>query len=298
MAKYVVTGSSGRIGRALHFALSLNHTVVGIDLSPSSATSHIADIGDIDELKRLFEGASAVFHSAALHAPHVGLRSEVDFQRVNIEGTQTVVAAAKAVGVPRLVFTSTTALYGHASQKDDRAAWINEDTTPEPRTVYHRSKLEAEALLRNAADEDFLVRVIRMSRSFPEPAPQMASYRLHRGIDPRDVADIHIAALRDTDLAFDLFVASGQTPFLPEDAEALKLNASEVIRLRVPELARLFEQRGWSLPAAIDRVYDPSKAANILGWTSKYGFHEVASQLDARNFEVLPTEAAGSSIIE
>ncbi len=298
MAKYIVTGSSGRIGRALHFALSCRHTVIGVDQSPSSATSHIADIGDAEEMKRIFEGATAVFHSAALHAPHVDLKPEADFQRVNVIGTKAVIAAAKAAGVPQLVFTSTTALYGHASRIEGRATWINEDTSPEPRTIYHRTKLEAEALLRDAADKDLVVRVIRMSRSFPEPAPQMASYRLHRGIDPRDVADVHIAALKETGRVFDLFVASGQTPFFPEDAEALKRNAPEVIRYRAPELAQLFDQRGWNLPVTIDRVYDPSKAAKVLGWKSKYGYFEVAKQLDERNFEVLPAEAAGSSVTE
>ncbi len=71
MKKIVITGSSGRIGRALHWKLCQDYQVDGIDISPSSATSIIKDIRDYEYLLRLFEGVDTVFHSAAFHAPHV-----------------------------------------------------------------------------------------------------------------------------------------------------------------------------------------------------------------------------------
>jgi UDP-glucose 4-epimerase len=79
MDKIVITGSSGRIGRALHWKLCQNSAVNGIDISPSSSTSNIVDIRDYDQLLRSFEGVDTVFHSAALHAPHIGISSEKDF---------------------------------------------------------------------------------------------------------------------------------------------------------------------------------------------------------------------------
>src|SRR5205814_4417378 len=106
--------------------------------------------------------------------------------RVNVGATKSVIATARAAGVRRIVFTSTTALY-------QRDGFVDETTEQRPRTIYHRTKLAAEALLRRASDLD--VRIVRMSRCFPEPADLMAVYRLHRGIDVRDVADAHARAL-------------------------------------------------------------------------------------------------------
>ncbi|KZL11589.1 dTDP-glucose 4,6-dehydratase [Pseudovibrio axinellae] len=298
MAKYVVTGSSGRIGRAIHFTLSRNHEVVGVDVTPASSTTLISDICDEDQLKRAFHGADAVFHCAALHAPHVGLKSDEEFQRINVRGTECVIDGAKAEGVPQIIFTSTTALYGDASNLENRAAWITEETEPHPRTIYHRSKIHAEALLRDAASSQLNIKVIRMSRSFPEPAPVMATYRLHRGVDARDVADAHLAALKDTGRAFDTYVISGQTPFLADDAHALKTDAASVIRERAPSLAKLFDLHNWALPTSIDRVYAPTKAAKVLSWKSKYDFREVLHQLEKCNSEVLPPDACGSKVEE
>ena len=79
MKKVVITGSSGRIGRALHWRLCQQYQTEGLDLSICSATSTIADIRDSDSLMRSFEGVDTVFHVAALHAPHVGLHSEQTF---------------------------------------------------------------------------------------------------------------------------------------------------------------------------------------------------------------------------
>ena len=127
----------------------------------------------------------------------------------------------------------------------DRAAWISEETTPAPRTIYHRTKLRAEALLREASSQTGLgVTVLRMSRCVPEPAPLMAGYRLHRGIDARDVAAAHELALATGDTSFRVYIVSGKTPFQAEDVHALKADARAVIRSRVPALADAFEARG------------------------------------------------------
>jgi UDP-glucose 4-epimerase len=193
--KIAVTGTSGRIGRAIHFALCREHEVVGIDRSVSSVTTHLGEIDNYKLLSKAFKGAEAVVHTAALHAPHVGVYDDSEFLRINIEGTKNVFRAALDCGVQTLVFTSTTALYGFAAQHPDRATWINESTTPQPKSIYHRTKLEAEQFLEAEADRNLKVTTLRMSRCFPEPAPIMAMYRLHRGIDSRDVAEGHRQAL-------------------------------------------------------------------------------------------------------
>ncbi|WP_246719835.1 NAD-dependent epimerase/dehydratase family protein [Rhizobium sp. BK181] len=77
------------------------------------------------------DGADAIIHSAALHAPHVGVVPDEEFQRINVAGTERIARAALAAGVRRFVFTSMTALYGH-SVSSSSCSWIDEATTHQP----------------------------------------------------------------------------------------------------------------------------------------------------------------------
>lgn len=287
--KILLTGSSGRVGRAIFGALAARHEVVGIDRSPFATTRHVADFTDTRLLGNLLQGVDAVVHCAALHAPHVGLFSDSEFQRINVEGTRTLAMMAREAGVGRLVFTSTTALYGHAIVPG-RCTWVDESTPPLPKTVYHRSKLAAEQWLEEAAGPDLQVRVIRMSRCFPETPDRMLLYRLHRGIDVRDVADAHVAALSNGGPAFQRYLASGWTPFQREDCDALASRPRDVLALRCPQWLAEYDRRGWSLPV-VDRIHDPRAASVGLQWRSWRGPESILAQLEAGSIEVLPDAA-------
>jgi UDP-glucose 4-epimerase len=289
MDRIVITGSSGRIGRALHWRFCQDHSVTGIDLSPSSATSRIADIRDYDQLLRSFEGADIIFHTAALHAPHVGIATDKAFYDINVKATEKICRAALETGVSQIIFTSTTALYGYANQGKGNAIWVDEQTIPRPRTIYHTTKIEAENVLEGYSGKELSVSVIRMSRCFPEPAQLMAAYRLHRGIDYRDVAAAHLLAARQkTDKNFEVFLISAATPFQKSDCRLLFENPEAVIRERCPALASAFDRRGWKFPRSIDRVYDSSHAQSVLGWQPERGPLEVIRQFDQGDFEILP----------
>lgn len=287
--RIVITGTAGRIGRTIHVRLSPFHNIVGVDRSPASTVDVVGDIADKELLHRLCENADAIIHTAALHAPHVGIVSDAEFERINVEATQSLIDTALQCRIPRIVFTSTTALYGSSACAMDSAVWVDEETVPHPLTIYHRTKLAAETLLRKASQEHGLVvRIMRMSRCFPEPAPQMALYRLHRGVDARDVANAHALALEDTASGCKTYIISGLTPFRKEDCVELWNNAAAVLKRRVPEFTNDFEKRGWTLPTRIDRVYDSSKAYRELGWQPRYGYANVFSLLDQGLSEVLP----------
>ncbi|MDH7785454.1 UDP-glucose 4-epimerase [Ochrobactrum sp. 19YEA23] len=285
--RIVLTGSSGRIGRAIFGLLCEQHEISGIDRSPFSTTHVVGDFADEVLLRQVLSGADAVIHTAALHAPHVGTVPNEEFQRINVEGTRLIAQEAIAGGVKRFVFTSTTALYGYAVSADS-CTWVDEDTPPLPKSIYHRTKLEAENVLEKMAGAEFAVRVLRMSRSFPEPGDVMATYRLHRGIDARDVADAHAAALANGGAHFQRYIISAFSPFTKQDCEVLSVDAAAVIRHKVPDLATEFDRRELSLPRIIDRVYDSSRARSGLGWHSRFGYEEVLAQMDRRSLEVLP----------
>jgi nucleoside-diphosphate-sugar epimerase len=287
--KVLITGASGRVGLAIYIRLYPGHEVLGYDQAPSSTADVVGSLEDTDRLRDALAGVDAVVHTAALHAPHVGVRSEAEFERVNVHCTSDLARLSVAAGVRRFIFTSTTALYGAAATPRGQAGWVTEDTVPQPRTIYHRTKLQAETLLEEVAARGELdVTVLRMSRCFPEPAPVMAAYRLHRGVDARDVADAHAAALESRRCGFRRFIISGATPFVPGDCKELLESAPAGLRRRAPELVAEFERRGWELPGSIDRVYCSHKAARELGWNPQYGFGEVLAEYDRHSPEVLP----------
>ena len=136
-----------------------------------------------------------------------------------------------------------------------------------------------------------------MSRCFPEPAPLMAVYRLHRGVDARDVAHAHDGALTNGGAAFQCHVVSGTSPFAPADVEMLASTAAAVLRRAVPELASELDRRGWTLPSAIDRVYDAARARDALGWAPRHGWREVLAELDRESPEVLPVTAWSAAAV-
>jgi UDP-glucose 4-epimerase len=287
--RILVTGASGRIGRAIAIRLLREHDVVGLDRVPSSTVDFVGNLADRELLVRAIDGVEAVVHTAALHAPHVGHSPDEEFHRINVRATATLADVAAFAGVRHFVYTSTTALYGAASQRAQEAAWIDDATVPEPRTIYHRSKLAAERTLAEYAGASIpSVTVLRMSRCFPEPAPIMAVYRLHRGVDARDVASAHACAIASARPGYESFVISGETCFTRDDREGLKVDAAAVLCHRAPRLAAEFRRRGWSLPASIDRVYSSERAATLLGWRSRYAFDEVLRQFDDESSEILP----------
>ena len=111
-----LTGGSGFVGRNLITTLvkqgfevrSLVKWENEIELIKSCGAIPIfGDINDFQALKSGMEGCTVVFHVAA-KVDDWGVLE--DFEQVNVCGTEQVIAAAKATGVPRLVYVSTEAV--------------------------------------------------------------------------------------------------------------------------------------------------------------------------------------------
>lgn len=288
--RLLVTGSAGRVGRAIYIKLMKTHDVVGLDKVPCSTVSFVGDIRDSKLIRHALKGVDAIIHTAALHAPHVGLMSDDEFQSINVDATEQLALEGIKAGIKQFVFTSTTALYGYASTPEGMAGWIDEQVKPQPKSVYHRSKIAAENKLYEISNLFGLpVTVLQMSRCFPESADLMAMYRLTRGIDARDVASAHLCAIEKRLNGFHRFIVSGATPFQQSDCVGLTHDATEVILRRCPEIAQAFAQRGWALPPSLDRVYDSSRAQKVLGWSPTYGYENVLIMLDSESSEVLPS---------
>lgn len=287
--KILVTGSAGRVGRNIYIHLMRQYQVVGLDMTPCSTVDYIGDIRDPILIKSALKDVDVIVHAAALHAPHVGLRPDDDFIDINVRATEQLINMGIEQGISRFVYTSTTALYGYASTPQDKAGWVTEQVIPQPRTIYHQSKLQAERLLQRISEKNALpVTVLQMSRCFPEPADSMTIFRLNRGIDARDVASAHACAINSNTDGFRRYIISAKTPFCASDCGLLYSDADKVISKYLPELVAEFNLRGWVIPKKLDRVYDLSLAQKELGWEPRYDYKGVLALLDNNIAEVIP----------
>jgi nucleoside-diphosphate-sugar epimerase len=270
----LVTGSSGRVGSAICELLSAEHDVAGLDLRPGPYTTHLGTIVDRDVVASAARDVEAIVHTASLHAPDLNRASPREFVAVNVLGTRNLLDRATALNVRRFVYSSTTSVYGRALvPHDDRAVWVTESLIPQPRDIYDQTKREAERLCQQSTDRGAVPCVsLRFSRCFPEPAHLVATYRLYRGVDVRDVAEAHRLALHAAFTHYEALNISARTPFVPADCRRLLNDPASVIRSYFPDVDPVFASRGWPLPTSIDRVYAIDRAESRLGYHPRYNF--------------------------
>jgi UDP-glucose 4-epimerase len=302
--RVLVTGSSGYLGRTLVMRLHRDgHVVIGLDIRPAPTTTLVGSVAERALVRTAIRDhrIDAVVHSAALHKPDIVTQSRADFVAVNITGTLNLLEEAVAAGVDRFVFTSTTSLMisrtiraGRAGGAT-RAAWIDEDLAPlEPRNIYGVTKLAAEHLCRLFHDLHGIATIVLRTARFFREADDMAhtivqsndntraNEFLFRRLSVTDAAESHVAALaKAPEIGFDTFIVSAMPPFVPDDCEALIVDAPTVVARYFPRYRDLYARRGWTMFDSIDRVYDPVKAARRLGFTCRTDFAAVLRQLDA-----------------
>jgi nucleoside-diphosphate-sugar epimerase len=295
--KILVTGSTGHLGDALMRTLRQeSNEVVGVDVLPSSSTTHTGSITDRAFVRECMKGVRTVYHTATLHKPHVATHGEQQFIDTNITGTLTLLQEAAGAGVDSFVFTSTTSVFGDAlvPPAGQPAAWITEAVVPEPKNIYGVTKAAAEDLCQLYHRNHRLpCIVLRTSRFFPEeddlPAAReafadanlKANEYLYRRVDIADAVDAHLLAARHArDIGWGKYIISATTPLVPGDMPALRGDAPSVVGRLFPGCASLYDRLGWRLPSGLDRVYVNERARTVLGWRPKYDFGYVLGCLE------------------
>jgi UDP-glucose 4-epimerase len=296
--RFLVTGSAGHLGEALVRTLrGARHEVVGLDIVPSPFTTDVGSIVDRPCVKQSMKDVQVVFHTAALHKPHVVTHSRQAFVDTNITGTLNPLDEATAAGVESFIFTSTTSVFGDALEPPPGApaVWVTEDVTPVPKNIYGVTKAAAENLCQVFQRNNGLAcLVLRPSRFFQGEDDNRviretyadentkANEYLFRRVAIEDAVSAHIlAAKRAPSIGFGRYVISAATPLLPADLTELRANAPKVVRRRVADYETEYERRGWKMFPSIDRIYVNERARKELGWHPRYDFNYIIKRLRA-----------------
>jgi UDP-glucose 4-epimerase len=151
--KAVVTGGAGFIGSHIAEALlERGYCVTVIDDLSSGKLQNIdafmssnnlefiqGSITETDLLRQTFAGARFVFHQAAVPSVPRSIEHPLRTHEVNVTGTLNVLLAARDAGVKKVVYASSSSVYGDTPTLPKR-----EDMPPAPQSPYAVSKLAAE----------------------------------------------------------------------------------------------------------------------------------------------------------
>jgi nucleoside-diphosphate-sugar epimerase len=149
VSKVVVTGASGKAGRAVVRNLfDHDHDVLALDVVPQAepaTSSLLADLTDFGQTLESLAGADAVVHLAAI--PASGIHTEQTTFRTNMLSTYNVFEAARLLGLRRVVWASSETILGLPFEREQPAyAPIDEDHPDYPDSSYALSKLLSEEL--------------------------------------------------------------------------------------------------------------------------------------------------------
>jgi nucleoside-diphosphate-sugar epimerase len=170
--KVVITGGAGFLGKKLARRILQQGTLAGSSgaqekvselllfdvgkaegpgLDDPRVKTLAGDIANFATVQSIVQGASTVFHFAAV----VSAGAEADFDlgyRVNLDGGRNVLEACRALGTnPRVIFTSSLAAYG-----GDLPPAVTDDTPLTPQTSYGAQKSIGEFLVRDYTRKGFL----------------------------------------------------------------------------------------------------------------------------------------------
>ncbi len=155
----LVTGGSGYFGSLLVRELrSLGRQVRVLDLvdaddRPPDVELVAGDIRSPAAVRRAVDGVGVVYHNVA-QVPLA--RDKALFESVNVGGTSTLLAQCEDAGVAKVVYTSSSAVFGIPASNP-----VFPDTQPCPVEAYGRAKYEGELLCRAAVSRGLDVSIVR-----------------------------------------------------------------------------------------------------------------------------------------
>jgi nucleoside-diphosphate-sugar epimerase len=302
MSTILVTGAAGLLGRfVVRDLLAQGHSVRGLDRRHGDADIdwHVGDVTSPELVQRAMAGSDAVMHIAAI--PNIWSGDGQTIMRVNLLGTYTVLDAAEAAGVKRVVFCSSDSVAGYTVREGKMLAPhyapLDLDHPLLATDPYAVSKVAGEDLARAYALRGMSVVALRtVFVAYPDMAGEIVArakdpdnYRgpmvggpssagggpLHHHIDPRDLARAFRLAfeLPMQPGAFERFYLSAQVTLSPEPTlDRLRRLHGGSVEIRAPEIYA-------KQPFA--PLYDLTHAAERLGFVAEYDQRHLLAGLPA-----------------
>ncbi|MBI4918608.1 SDR family oxidoreductase [archaeon] len=157
MTKFLVTGGAGFIGSNIvdYLVSNADNKVVVIDDLSTGKIENLKDIKDkiefhqqtildLDFLKQVMKDVDYVLHQAAIPSVAKSVKDPLKTHQVNIDGTLNILIAARDSGVKRVVYASSSSVYG-----DQKGNFKHESMTPQPLSPYATQKLMGEHYCKN-----------------------------------------------------------------------------------------------------------------------------------------------------
>jgi nucleoside-diphosphate-sugar epimerase len=242
MARVAVTGSSGKLGRAVVDHLHEHGwDVVALDRLASPRADVVSSVVDLTDFGQAVEalsaiddrhdGVDALVHLAAIPAP--GLRPNAATFANNITASYNVYSAALRAGVRNIVWASSETVLGLPFDEPPPYVPVDEDYPPRPNSTYSLVKTLEEELARQLCRwyPDLSMIGLRFSNvmypedyaQFPsyDADPQLRRWNLWGYIDARDGAQAVRLAL-DADLpGADVFIIANADTVMSRPTDAL-----------------------------------------------------------------------------
>jgi len=158
--KILITGGAGFIGSNLtrrlandgHEIIVLDNLLRGnkLDRDTFSKIKFVnGDVRDFDLVKKISKGCDVIFHFAAVLGVDVVADAPVETMDVEVIGTRNVVVAAEQNNVGKILYASTSGIYGHSAIESA----LTEEVLVDPRTSYAMAKRYNEIYLASHHEE-------------------------------------------------------------------------------------------------------------------------------------------------
>jgi nucleoside-diphosphate-sugar epimerase len=157
LAKYLVTGAAGFIGRSIAAALiARGDSVRGVDNFATGKRANLlgleamgfveGDLADLDVAREACAGVEVVFHEAALPSVPRSVIDPIASNVACVDATLNLLVAAKEAGVRRVVYAASSSTYG-----DTPTLPKHEGMLPNPISPYAVAKLAGEYYMQSFA---------------------------------------------------------------------------------------------------------------------------------------------------
>ncbi|MEK7568599.1 MAG: NAD-dependent epimerase/dehydratase family protein [Patescibacteria group bacterium] len=280
--KVVVTGGAGFIGSHLVEALIekgfqvdvIDNLVAGKrEQVDARAVLHVVDIRDLDAILPIIDGAFAVFHLAALPSVPYSIENPKETHEVNVTGTLNILLASARGKVKRVIYSSSSAVYG-----DQTVLPICEDARGEPKSPYGLHKRMGEEYMALFA-ELYGVETVSL-RYFNLYGPRQKSEGAYASVVAKFIAchnaDESLPIVGDGTQTRDFVHVSDVVRANISAMESEQAGSGEVVNigggvgLSVLEVARLVGGKMENTPPRVeirDSVADIKRAQKLLGWS-------------------------------